>query len=100
MCHSNDCDVALHFLSQRLLYNRICLVICPRQPESERISIDIRQPELTDSRRGFIEDQELALSQDSSRKGNDLPLSNRQVRASASDLRVQRDPAAFVYLLL
>lgn len=36
MCHSNDCDVALHFLSQRLLYNRVCLVICPRQPESEQ----------------------------------------------------------------
>ena len=46
----------------------------------------------TDSRRRLVEDEQLALAHDGSRKRNDLPLSNGQVAASTGDLSVERDP--------
>ena len=53
----------------------------------------------TDSRRGLIEDEQLALADDGTGKGENLALTDRQVAAAARDGRVKCN-TALVRLIL
>jgi hypothetical protein len=46
----------------------------------------------TDGRRGLVQDQQLALTQDRTGKGNNLSLADGQVASTRRDLTLEREP--------
>ena len=80
MCDGEQCHVAAQLISQRLLDDRIRLIV--------------------DRGRRLIKDEQLAAAHESTSKCENLPLTDGEVATSARDLRVKRDAIVGVVVLL
>ena len=87
-----QCNILSKLGTKRLLDDRVRLIVWSPSDPSQQLHLALKRMTLTNGRRRLVKDEELASAHDRPRERKDLALSHGQVRPTARDLAVERDP--------
>ena len=87
-----QCNILSKLGTKRLLDDRVRLIVWSPSDPSQQLHLASKRLTLTNGRRRLVKDEQLAPAHNRTRECEDLALSHGQVRPTACDLAIERDP--------